>query len=161
MRSGIRVPWERGWRWDSKSKSRSLQSWCKPPPIQSPSLLFLDGITRSPIWWNNSGGIGLEERKERQRTRAEGVRAFYWPTHTGHARYLRAGCFYSKNSFSWFQSPSLLLLSPKGIQSWSKLSIINFSYPMPWFDVLFSKYLAYLWFCLLERDIVRHSRMWT
>ena len=159
MRSRIRVPWERGWRWDSKFKSRSLQSWCKPPLIQSPSLLFLGGSTRSPKWWKMCGGAGLEERRER--TRAEGVWAFYWPAHTGHVRYLWAGCFCSKNSFSWFQSPSLLLLSPKRYTILIQTENHQYSYPIPLIDFLFSKYLANLWFCLLKRDIVRHSRMWT
>ena len=27
------------------------------------------------IWWNRGGGVGLEERKERQRIRVEGVPA--------------------------------------------------------------------------------------
>ena len=140
--------------------------------VPEPSILMqtsFDPISLSSFsWWKHSVAKTMEQRRrrwlggekrERERTRAEWVWAFYWPAHTGHVRYLRADCFCSKNSFSWFQSPSLLLLSPKRYTILIQTEYHQFSYPMPLIDFLFSKYLAYLWFWIFERDLVRHWDM--
>ena len=165
MRSRIRVPWESEWRCDWKSKSRSLRSWCKSPPIQSPSLPFHGGDLKSPM--------KVEERRlgwqeEEKPNLAEGVPAiFIIPLipnmsgkYTGHVRYLRADCSFSK--FHSLNSNPLLchFLIQKHVCPWSKWGVNTFLIQMPWVALLFSKYLAY-GFWSLEREIVRHSRLWT
>ena len=76
-----------------------------------------------------------------------------------HVRYLRVVCLS-------YKIHSLDSKTPSGSKTQSKRYTIliqteysYFPYPMPWFDILFSKYLAYLWFWIFERDLVRHWDM--
>ena len=133
MRSGIRVPWESEWRCDWRSKSQSLRSWCKSPPIQSPSLPFHGGNTKSPmiveerrLGWLEGGennlaegvAVGLKPCSYRTRPVAYRTRSAYagWPK-------------LFQKMFSLFQSLFLLFLNPKTCMSLIQIRCKYFSYP--------------------------------
>jgi len=116
-RSGVRVPWEKRWESDVKSKSLGLQPWSKPSPTQSLSLPFLGESFGRPRWgW----GRRLGWMEGYKLTGPKGYALFYSPAHTGHVRYTRAGpssfiiCFLSSNPFLYN------FLIQKHVCPWSK-----------------------------------------
>ena len=80
-------------------------------------------------------------------------------SNTGHIRYLQAGCLSSKIHSLDSKTPSRSKTQSKRYTILIQSEYSYFPYLMPWFDILFSKYLAYLWFWIFERDLVRHWDM--
>ena len=160
MRSRIRVPWESEWRYVWKSKSWSLRSWCKSPPIQSPSLPFHSGNLKSPMKVEERRLGWLEDEKPNL---AEGVPAvFIIPL-------IRIPDTFGICGMAvLFPNFIHLIPIPFSIISWSKIgmSLIllrwnYFSYPNAMSITSLFQIFGIYRFWLLEREIVRHSRLWT
>ena len=144
--------------------------------IQVPEPSILMQISSDPIslssfsWWNHPIANSVEQwwlRRlggEKREIEDQGRRStdhFITPLHTRHVRYLRAGCFCFK--FHSFNSNPLLyhFLIQKTCMSLIQIRCNYFSYPNAMNITSLFQIFGIYRFSLLERDIVRHSRLWT